>query len=191
MVARPGSGGFFLSVVQTARRRRSPWPRAADMPASILLNIDLGGLIRPRPAKLGSSTSPGNNIQNLEGHRRSSLKLPAQPSYKLLHSVGQAVGAAQSDRYYYAQWQYPFGKRHISGPEIHCEVWYWAGVSRLNAKPAQGKIRRNAGEESSVAAGSQLPAVKPQYPGHTGHHLDIGQQLIPAGIAVAQPGCRR
>ena len=50
-------------------------------------------------------------------------------------------------------------------------------------KPAQGKIRRGIGGEAAEVG----TAVQETAHLDTGHHLDVGQQLGPAGIVVAQP----
>ena len=120
-------------------------------------------------------------IRVVEGQRPEVAGVFQRGLHKFAVQVGQQ-GVAQTDHITHSG-------QHLGEAVVFLHPGAHRGVvahqrgEQTELKPAQGKIRRGIGGEAAEVG----TAVQETAHLDTGHHLDVGQQLGPAGIVVAQP----
>ena len=151
------------------------------MPPVGILDIDGSGHQALAQQKLIFHLPGIGVIRVIEGQRPEVAGVFQRSLHKFAVQVGQQ-GVAQTDHITHSG-------QHLGEAVVFLHPGAHRGVvahqrgEQTELKPAQGKIRRGiAGEAAEVGTAVQETAHL-----DTGHHLDIGQQLGPAGIVVAQP----
>ena len=177
----PGGEDFLVVVVHAAQAEHLHRLRQIDHPAMGILGVEgrghqpfaeqelvlylagvgVGGVIKGQRAEVGAVFKRG------------------------LHEFAVQVGQQGV-----AQVQHPAdGGQHLREAVVFLHPGPDGGVvthqrrQEAEFQPAQGKVRRGVrAEAAQVGTGIQKAAHL-----HTGHHLDVGQQLPPGGVVVAQP----